>query len=230
MPEEKPLISLRKNSSGDVIFEINTENITLRAVLKTCIKGFLTVLLKLFLPLFSFFDYLASKKKLVISGVGLGIGLGLSVLISVRPDTLQAFPTLATAQGDVMATFVTIKSIDLQVPVEPGSVQDVFANAGLSTLIHDERSAELGSSGVVVIADASVKNIFENLDSVAIGDIIEVTGTNNGRYTFVVTEIRDMQAEFLPNVIGAQSEAVILYKTKDVLRTQVYMVIAKPQR
>lgn len=230
MPEKKELISLRKNSSGDVIFEINPENITFRAVFKVFVKGLLTLLLKLFLPLFSFFDYLASKKKLVISSVGLGIGLGLSVLISVRPDTLQAFPTRATAGADITAKSVTIESIDLQVSVERGSVQDLIANARLSAVIHDERSAGLGGSGVVVIADASIQNIFENLELVALGDTIELTGTNNGRYTYVVTEIRDMQAEFLPNVIGAQSEAVILYKTKDLLRTQVYMVIAKPHR
>lgn len=219
------IINLSKNAKGELIFEFLPENITVTSI----IKGFFVILLKITAPMFRFFDFLASKKKLVISAVGLGIGLGLSVLVTQRPDAIQAFPELVgVTDSQVRASQLIISSIDLSAPVVTGSVQDLIKNAGLSELIHDERSANLGGQTPVVISDVSIKNILSDLESVKIGDTVLITGSNSAQYTYKVTEIRDMKAEYLPNVIGANAESLILYKAKNLLRTQLYMLIAKP--
>lgn len=225
MSQKKRVLNLHKNSSGDLIFEINPQQISAKLIIKTI----LSIILKLFLPLFSFFDFLASKRKLVISAVGLGIGLGLSVLVTQHPDTLQAFPSLSLSNlSKIRAQNLTISSIDLSTGVETGSVQDLFENISLDVLVHDQRSADLGSYSPVVIADVGLKPILKDLEKVKIGDEIIIKGSNNAKYIYRVTEIRDMKAEYLSNVIGVNDDSIIIYKSQNLLRTQLFMIIAKP--
>lgn len=225
MSKKDTFMSLTKNSKGELIFEVNPEAITAFSI----IKGVFALLLKIFLPIFSIFDFLASRRKLVISSIGLGIGLGISVLVTQRPDTIQAFPDFSIQNTQtIRVQRVIIPSIDLSAPVVTGSVQDLIENINLSELVHDNRSAGLGSHQPVVIADVGVKNILVNLELIKIGDDVTIQGTNNANYNYRVIEIRDMKAEYLPNVIGAQDETLIIYKAKNIFRTQLYMVIAKP--
>lgn len=225
MSQKNSILSLHKNSKGDLIFEINPQIISAKLI----IKSILSILLKLLLPIFSFFDFLANKRKLVISSVGLGIGLGLSVLVTQHPDTLQAFPLLSISSlTNIRAQRLVISSIDLSVPVETGSVQDLLENISLDVLIHDNRSADLGSYQPVVISEVGLKTILKDLEKVRIGDEIIIEGSNNAKYLYRVTEIRDMKAEYLPNIIGVNDDSVILYKSKNLLRTQLFIVIAKP--
>jgi len=225
MVEKNSIFSLRKNPKGEIILEFSPEIITFKKV----VKGILLILLKVSTPIFSFFDFLASKRKLVISSIGLGIGLGLSVLVTQRPDTIQAFPQLSVVNNfNIRVERIVISSIDLSVNVVTGNVQNLVENIQLGELVHDERSSELGSSNPVVVADVGIKNILVNLESVKIGDEIQIQGSNNATYRFKVSEIRDIKAEYLPNVIGSQEESLILYKSKNVLRTKLYILIAKP--
>lgn len=224
MSDENKVINFKRNSAGDLMFEMNPQYIRVTSIIKALLSVFLTITL----PVFAFFDFLASKRKLVISSVGLGIGLGLSVLVTQRPDTLQAFPYLATSGTKIAVAQLLIPSIDFSSQVISGSVQNIFENAAMEYLIHDERSSELGSHLPVVIAQVGVQDILKNLEKVQIGDEVIVYGSNSAEYKFRVTEIRDMKAEFLPNVIGVNSESIILYKSKNTLRTRVYIVIAKP--
>lgn len=229
MSEKKASIFLRKSAQGDLILEIKPENFSVRGVLKAAVKLVLSSLITITFPIFAFLDALASRKKLVISSIGLGVGLGLSVLITQRPDALQAFPDLATESTvEIRAARVVIPSIDLSTSVTTGSLQDLLKNSTIDTLIHDDRSAAVGSSGPVVIADVGVTNILENLEQVTIGDVVEVKGTNNATYNYRVTEIRDMKAEYLPNVVGAYQNVLILYKANNLFRTQLHIVIASP--
>ena len=225
MSQKNSVFSLHKNSHGDLIFEINPQKLSGKLI----IKSILSILLKILLPVFSVFDFLASKRKLVISSVGLGIGLGLSVLVTQHPDTLQAFPSLSLANlSKIRAQRLVISAIDLSVPVETGSVQDLLENISLDVLIHDERSADLGNYQPVVISEVGLKTILKDLEKVRIGDEIVIEGSNTAQYLYRVTEIRDMKAEYLPNVIGVNDDSLILYKSKNLVRTQLFIVIAKP--
>lgn len=227
MSHENKIFNLSRNAKGDLVFEVNPPIIGITSV----IKAFLSLLLKILLPLFSFFDFLASKKKLVISSVGLGIGLGLSVLVTQRPDTLQAFPTLALSDStNIYVNRLIIPKIDLSSEVATGNVQDIFENVIIDTLIHDERSSELGGLQPVVVTQVGLADILGNLEDLEIGDEIQVQGTNNAFYLFKIIEIRDMKSEYLPNVIGVNEDSLIVYKSKNVLRTRLYMVIARPVR
>lgn len=225
MIDEQTILNFSKNPHGDIIIEFNPRNIKFSIV----IKSILALLIKIFMPVFTIFDFLASKRKLVVSSVGLGIGLGLSVIVTQRPDTLQAFPAYSsTLAGNIRVQRIIVSSTDLSASVISGNLQDMFKNVTLNALVHDERSAGLGSTKPVVIAEVGVQNVLKDLELLQIGDKIEVIGSNNAHYLFKVTELRDMKAEYLPSVIAVHDESIILYKPKNVLRTQLYMVVAKP--
>ena len=222
---------MRKNNDWDISFNLAIEELTFKNVLKLVIKRLLSFVVWFFIPLFSFFDLLATKRKLVISSVGLGIGLGLSVLVTQHPDILQAFPQLNIQDTTgVHVARLHISNIDLSVPVIHTSVQDVVNNTTSNALVHDERSGKLGGKSPVVIAQVGLDPILRELESVAIGDTIIVEGSNGAQYHFIVTQIRDMQAEYLPSVVGAHESALIIYKPKNVLRTRLYMVIAQVKK
>lgn len=219
------VLTIRKNAQGEIILEVQPRNIRL----KSLVKGFLSVLVAICIPVFSFFESLAVRKRLVVTSVGLGIGLGFSVLVTQHPDTLQAFPVIpATYTTPIRATRVTIPSIDLDSKVVTGTVQEVWESFTLESLVHDERSSELGGSTSVVIAEVGLSGILTDLESVALGDTIEVRGSNSALYRYTVTEIRDIRAEHIGSVIDTGANSLVLYKAKNMLRSQLYMLIAQP--
>lgn len=225
--QKKSFVSVYKNAKNELVIEFQPQDLSLRKFLKFVIKSFLSLLVKIFTPIFAILDFLATKKQLVLSSVGLGIGLALSVLISQRPDALFAFPPMVDRKPQVYTQKMEIEKIDLSVPVELGTVQDILQTFSSSGLVHDERSAGL-SSGVSVIFDTGVGDSLEQFDKVRIGDRIELTGTNEAKYIYSVTEIRTVDSEYLPNVVGLYDEAVIIYKPLNLLRTRLYIVIAQP--
>jgi hypothetical protein len=224
--KSEPIISFKKKKSGDLFFELD-----LRAFLniKQLIKFLLSILLYISNPVFRFFDFLASKRKLVISAVGLGLGLGLSVLVTQRPDALQAFPELINNNArQIEVSSLKIETIDLYTEVKKGSVVDVFNNLAINYLIHDDRSGNLGSKQPLVIASMGNRDILENLQAVEIGNEIILIGSNNGVYKYRVIEIRDAHADNLPAIISSQDNSLIVYKPTNFLRTKIYAVVARP--
>lgn len=223
MFDSEKIVNFSKNKKGDLVFEFHPHKISAYEV----IKQTLTLLLIIFVPFFKFLDFLAERKKLLIVSVGLGIGFGLSVLITQRPDSLQAFPVLGVNRNtQVTIDSISIPSLNFFSTVTSGSMQDVFANVLEDELIHDQRSANLGEGKTIVISSVGAKNILTDLEKLTIGDEILVTGSNTAEYRYKVIEIRDMQAEYLPHVISAHENALILYTATNILRTQLYMVIA----
>lgn len=228
MKTTQKVFSLSKNKKNELIFEFSLSNISIRGGIKRLIKILLSFIVWFFIPIFSFFDFLAQKKQLVLASVGLGIGLGLSVLISQRPDALFAFPHSATNSLVISVARLTIPGIDLSVPVGLGNVQELVHTFSDSGIIHDERTSGLENQGVVVLTEVGFSGVLDNLESVGIGDEIVLEGSNTAKYIFRVTEIRNMEAEYLPNVIGLYDDAVVIYKPLDLFRSQLYIVIAQP--
>lgn len=227
MSETEKFINIKKHKSGDLVFELKPINY--RAGLKALIKLTLTMFLKIFVPFFKILDAMAERRKLVISSVGLGIGLGLSVIITQRPDAIQAFPTLISLEGYRVAVAVLrIPSIDLSVSVEDGHLQDIVENFTTDHVIHEKRSAGLGSKQTIVLADASARNLLPKLEEVTIGNEILLVGENNGTYNYRVTEVRSISAEYLPTVIADSDNALIIYKSNNLFRTHLHIVIARP--
>lgn len=223
MFDSKKIVDISKNKKGDVVFEFHPAQITAYEMIKQTFK----LVLIIFVPFFKFLDFLALRRKLVIVSVGLGIGFGLSVLITQRPDSLQAFPTLGLNKNSQVAIdSITIPSLNFFSTVNSGSLQDVFTNVLEHELIHDERSGNLTEGKTIVISSVGAKNILADLEKLQIGDEIILTGSNTAEYSYKVIEIRDMQAEYLPHVISAHEDALILYTATNILRTQLYMVIA----
>jgi hypothetical protein len=233
MNNQKKFLAVKKLKTGDLVFEINPQsfgNLFLfsRSKFEKMIKLFLSLILIIFLPIFSVFDKLAEKRKLVVSSVGLGIGLGLSIIITQRPDVLQAFPVLDNQISvGAEAKYLKIPSIDIYSQVRRDGVDSLTKGIIEDELVHLNGSGFLGGSEPVVIADLSLKKILDNLEKIKIGDEIIIDGSNNGKYRYKVVEIRDTEAQYLQHVITKEVDSIILYKSNNLLRTQLFIVIAK---
>ncbi|MBU0974274.1 hypothetical protein KKD03_01070 [Patescibacteria group bacterium] len=227
MSDKENIIKVKKLRSGDIVFEF-TPNIS-HDVVKKLIKGSVRVIYKLFSPIFSFFDKLAERRKLVISSVGLGIGFGLSIIVTQRPDILQAFPVLeyGISVGSEVSV-LKINKLNLYETIKIGSLADVYNNVFEDQLIHLEGSGFLGQKTPVVIADLGSTNLLKRLDAISIGDEIVVVGKNNGTYKYRVIEIREIEAQYLTNVIDREENSLIIYKPENLLRTRLFVVVAKP--
>lgn len=226
MFDNNKMIKVKKLKSGDVIFEI-TPSFS-RLFLKNLIKFFVKLIYKLFSPIFLFFDKLAEKKKLVISSVGFGIGLALSIITTQRPDALQAFPlmdSVSSLGADVGE--LKIPSLDLYETVRSGSLLNVSDNFFENQLVHLDNSGKLGQTNPIVIADLGTKNLLNKIDEIKIGSEIIAIGKNKGIYKFKVIETREVEAEYLPHIVAKEEEALILYKSNNLLRTRLFVVVAR---
>lgn len=227
MYDTNSLFKFKKMRSGDLVLEF-TPNVS-RETLKSLIKWSFKFIFKIFSPIFYFFDKLAEKRKLVISSVGFGIGLGLSIIVTQRPDTLQAFPVFENISVvGTQAKIIKFPRIGFYELVKGGNLSDITQNVFENELIHVNGSGFLGQKSPVVIADLGTKNLLHSLESVKIGDEVVVIGKNNGTYKYRVIEIREIDSQYLNNVIDQAENSVVIYRSQNLLRTQLYIVVAKP--
>ncbi len=227
MSDINNLVRIKKLRSGDIIFEF-TPYIS-REIIKRAIKWGFKLIFKLFSPVFLFFDKLAEKRKLVISSVGFGIGLGLSIIVTQRPDALQAFPILENRTiAGAEARIIKIPELNLYETIKSGNLTNLSDNIFSDELIHLEGSGFLGQNSPVVVADLGSKNLLKKIEAIKIGAEITVIGKNNGIYRYRVIEIRGIEAEYLTHIIATAENSLIIYKPENLLRTQLFVVIAKP--
>ncbi len=226
MFDNNKMIKVKTLKSGDVIFEITPK--FSRTFLKNLIKFLVKLIYKLFSPIFSLFDKLAEKKKLVISSVGFGIGLGLSIITTQRPDTLQAFPLMDSFYSlGSQVSELKIPSLDLYETARSGSLLNLSDNLFENQLVHLDNSGKLGQMNPVVIADLGTKNLLEKIEEIRIGSEIIAIGKNKGIYKYKVIEIREVDAEYLPHIVAKEENALILYKANNILRTRLFIVVAR---
>lgn len=227
MSNTKNIIKFKKTRRGDLVCELNPS--FSRQAIKALVKSFLRLVLFIFVPIFSFFDRLAEKRKLVVSSVGLGIGLGLSIVVTQRPDALQAFPVLENAViGGAEVALVKIPKLDLYLEVKRDEISSFVENIATDKLVHLQGSGYLGEHKPVVIADLSSRGLLSGFDQMSIGDEIIVEASNKGVYKFRVIETRETEAQYLPHVIAEESNALIIYRSENLLRTRLFIVVAKP--
>ena len=112
--------------------------------------------------------------------------------------------------------------------MKSGNLTNLYDNVLEDDLIHLEGSGFLGQKNPVVIADLGSKNLLKQMEAISIGDEIIVIGKNNGTYKYRVIEIREIEAQYLTNVIDKEENSLIIYKPENLLRTRLFVVVAKP--
>jgi len=216
------LIKFSKNRRGEVVMEINPPEISLKKIF----KFFAIFLISVFNPIFNFFDSLAENRKLVISAVGLGIGLGLSIVTTQRPDILQAF-----GSGEKINRLVSVSSLSIpnlnyysavNILEEDSLVSNVFSNK----IFQLSKFGSLSSVTPIVITSFNQTSLIP-LDKVVIGDEVKVRGSNKGAYSFRVVEVKEIEAEYLTQVISRYEKALVMYMPLNVLRTRILVVVAR---
>ena len=118
------------------------------------------------------------KKILILSAMGMGLGFGVTVSVLWPQSTVQATPQRQKAIYAVRPVKVTMGE-NLSYTVGKQDKPSELRALGIS---------ELGS-GATLVLSGSGNTLFTELSNLTLGAPITVLGSNNGIYSYSVTEV-----------------------------------------
>lgn len=118
------------------------------------------------------------KKILILSAMGLGLGFGVTVSVLWSQSTVQATPQRQKAIYTVRPVKVTIGE-NLSYTVGDQDKPSVLRVTG---------NSELGS-GTTLLLRGTGNTLFTELSTLTLGASITALGSNNGIYSYSVTEV-----------------------------------------
>ena len=217
--------SLRRDKNGDLTIEFDLKNFSPKEVVRALLRFFVWF----FTPVGLFFEQNAHKKQWLIATIGLGLGVALSIIVTQRPDGLQAFPQSAQfTTGGSLPQAIRIPAIDVYASVETREVRQLVSFQSRKIAIHDKRSAQIGSGGITLISDAWPSALFDKLAQLELGDLIFVLGVHQAEYQYSVIEVRNISTEHLPALLALHSNALFVYTAANPLETELHVVVARP--
>lgn len=213
----------KKNTDYQIEIDLSTDAV------KKAIRWLLKLVVAIVVPPLSLLEKAGVHKRPVLVGLGLGLGFVFSILTTQRPDILQAFPAAAQNVGIVVQPQVLwVSRIDWHADISSQSVNEALLGRVVESLLLDPRSAGLGTQGNIVVFDNPIGGAEKHLAQLKIGDEVVVRASNTAEYRYSITEIRQIQAEYLPHIFNMHSDALYLYAARNPLRTQLLVLVAKP--
>ncbi|HEX7017970.1 MAG TPA: hypothetical protein VF209_03630 [Patescibacteria group bacterium] len=218
---DRESIFYKRNSQGDVVINLNLSAFKY--------LGWWVILTLIARPFVSTINLLHSSINVVtnhrpllfvLSGLGLGFGMGL--VIFQRPMTTLASPFPVYAQQSA----ITIKEVSLADVSFSVALPDK-EKTEVTDIRHLTTSATLSQNGTIVLKVGGLSQAKNYLENVSLNDPIALLGSNNGRYTYQVIEIKEVDNETLPTLFSQNGKALLLYTPVNVLQTKYLVVIAK---
>lgn len=170
---------------------------------------------------------LKKYRWLVSMTAGVGLGLGFSLVAFQQPSYLQATPVVQTVSDAQGIEIERLEVGDSMYAVESG-VPEIAAVRPWMRLVHDQRFGSLSDHQAVVVADLRVGGT--GLSDLGLGATIKAVGSNNGTYTFVVTEIRRVPLNQLAGLVADFPNSLVLYSWGELLHAESTVIIAQVQR
>ena len=154
------------------------------------------------------------NRLFLVASMGLGLGLGVSVAVLQPSIQVQAVPDFLIREHVVSTESIAIPTLG----------KEYLVSKTKTTVVREVSSQGLGTTNSVVL-EAQDRNMFLSGKGLKIGDSLVVTGSNNGRYTYTVTQIRSIElgqeAELYSDT---QSELVLLVKQYPWSQTQLALI------
>ena len=138
------------------------------------------------------------KKLFLIASMGLGLGLGVTVTVAQPGLQVKATPEFAQKEYPIF-----VKSLAL-------SEAMVFSVSRTKEAPFTELTSYglgVSRSTVLISEHTDVSNVFK---AVAIGDSLTLVGTNNGRYSYTITQIRQTDRGAQGALVSDTREEVIV--------------------
>lgn len=214
-------IFYKRNPRGEIIINVNgaaAKNFFRWVFIASVIKPLVGLIELLYTSL----NYISNRKPLVIISAGLGLGFGMGLVIFQRPMTTLASPLPIQRY----ASEVTIKTVAVG-----GTEFEVSGTAAetspLASITHLETSAGVHQAGTSVLAVGWRHEAKPYLLSTTLNDPIQVIGSNNGRYSYRIVEIKEVENNVLPTLFTQNGRALVLYTPTNLLHTKFLVIVAK---
>lgn len=170
-----------------------------------------------------------SQRWLLTTVMGLALGLGLAIGVSMRPDQLDAVPSVVVEDSH-KPVITKIVLPNQEIPLQVSAVEHIevawwsqrhFAQ-------HLLRSSKPGAVGTIIIGGKATDELFASLEKITLGDTITLTGSNQGVYRYRVIELRTVSQDELTKVTQHFTETLVVYTASNQTGSELLVVIARP--
>lgn len=141
------------------------------------------------------------RRILLVASMGLGLGLGVTVSV-LSP---QSAVTASHPQQTTISHAVEVKKITINESLIYSATRDKNNKADF----YETTSHGLGQGKTTVLRGTGTR-LESQLEQLKIGTTLRVLGSNNGYYTFTVTEIVTIPRDHSSQLVSDTSEQVVL--------------------
>lgn len=213
-------IFYKRNLQGEIIINVNSHAIKIFFRWLVMV-GLVKPLVGLINVLYASIDTVSHHKPLLFILAGIGIGFGMGIVVFQRPVVSLASPFPVYAQP------TSVTADQLQIGGVSFRTQVPIGENNLASISHLETSAGLHQNGTAVLVIGWRSEARTYLQNATIADLIQVIGSNNGRYTYRIVEIKEVDNELLPTLFNQNGRALVLYTPANLLQTKHLVIIAK---
>lgn len=213
-------IFYKRNQRGEIIINVNSgafQNFIRWLLIISLVKP----LVGLINLLYASIDTVSRHKPSLFILAGLGMGFGMGLVVFQRPTVTLASPLPVSAQP----SSVTIDQLEL------GGVTFAVEAPGETTTLNSisflETSAGVHQQGTSVLAMGWRSEARTYLSHATLSDMIQVVGSNNGRYSYRIVEIKEVESDGLPALFSQNGRALVIYTPINLLQTKYLVLIAK---
>ncbi len=212
------IIRFKKNKKGDLLVSLQLGE--LFSLPATIVKQLFSLLFNFIEYIFVSLDSVTRSHTLVALVAALGLGIGMSITIFGRPSIGLASPVdmVVSPQSDLMVDYLVFDQISRVVSV---SEDQGFGKN------NDHAWQVTTSTNNLVLAGYDNNQVFGGIDSLSLGSNLTVVMDNNGRYKYVLVQIKKTDIDGVQTIISTESDALIMYKKVGLLRDEVIVLIAK---
>lgn len=213
-------IFYKKNQTGDVIINLNlsaARDFLWYGLVKMVVKPAVSVINLLYTSL----NFASAHRPALFILSGLGFGFGLGLVVFQRPMSTLASPLpMRVSQASVTVQQLEIGNVSFEV-----SLSD--AGSDETTIQQLATSAPLGKEGSLVLHLGWRSEATTYLENATLNDPLIVIGSNNGRYSYRVVEIKEVDNEMLSTLFNQTGKALVIYAPTNLLHTKYLVVIAR---
>jgi hypothetical protein len=198
------MFSIKRNRKKEILLNVNFN-------LLDFLTNFFVTLNKIF-----------SSKAFYLIPTGLGIGFGIGVVVFSQPSKINAGePTQQIIQQSVAPHRITIPEINFTSIISDQTNFSLLPINWKNDLIYFSNFSYRGKAPLLI---SSKENIVEDLK---LGDKVVITGKNNGRYRYAITQTKQLPAKDFYRALEGVSAKVILISSTNFVGTELLLAFGK---
>lgn len=198
------MFSIERNRKKEILLNVNFN-------LLDFLTSFFITLNKIF-----------SSKAFYLIPTGLGIGFGIGMVVFSQPSKINAEEsTQQIVQQVIIPQRITIPEINFTSIINNQTNFSLLPINWKNDLIYFSNFSYRGKAPLLI---SSKENIVEDLK---LGDKIIITGKNNGRYKYAITQTKQLPAKDFYRALEGVNTKIILISTTNFVGTELLLAFGK---